>query len=451
MSARLEEEAGWSRWQRPRPSAAQRRTDIWVGLAVLAASGLVTVLVNSMGAFTFGSAPSLGEQLAWTALMTAPLMVRTRFPFAVLLVVGVVFIAAQVRQVGDNLVPSIALFLAMYTVGAWERNRTVARWARLGMIVVMFGWLGFSLVRALFGPSHAFERAAGPLDPFVAAVTYEIGLNVLFFLSAYVFGNAAWLSARRQAELVRQAEELRRSQEQNTRGAVVAERVRIARDLHDVVAHHVSVMGVQAGAARRVLDKDGDAAREALRSVEDTARVAIGELRDLLGVLRAETDGGAAPPTDTDGQYPSSPGLADVPELVATARAAGLEVDLGVYGEARRVPDGVALSAYRVAQEALTNVVRHAGARKADVRVRYLTDTLEIEITDDGLAGSRRHDSRADQGFGLLGMRERVAVHGGEVEVGPRRDGGFRVRAVLPTRAEQSTPDTSDGVAVSAS
>jgi signal transduction histidine kinase len=451
MSAMRERGADWSRWQRPRPTPAQRRRDVWLGLAVVAGSVFVTVLVNSMGAFAFGTAPSLSEQVAWTAAMSAPLMVRTRFPVAVLCMVGVLFIAAQVRQIGDNSVPSIVLFLAIYTVGAWEPNRTVARWARIGVIAAMFGWLGVSLVLALLEPTPTFEDAAGPVDPLVAAVIYKIGFNVLFFLSAYFFGNAAWLSARRQAELVAQAEELRRSQEQNTRGAVVAERVRIARDLHDVVAHHVSVMGVQAGAARRVLDKDGDAAREALRAVEDTARVAIGELRGLLGVLRAEPDGGAAPVADaTAGSYPSSPGLAELPDLVSNARATGLEVDLGVYGEVRPVPDGVALSAYRVAQEALTNVVRHADARKAEVRVRYLAGTLEVEITDDGLAPAP--DDRGNRGFGLLGMRERVAVHGGELEAGPRRDGGYRVRAALPTGgAEPSTSDTTAGAKVFAS
>jgi len=142
FSAMRERGADWSRWQRPRPTPAQRRRDVWLGLAVVAGSVFVTVLVNSMGAFAFGTAPSLSEQVAWTAAMSAPLMVRTRFPVAVLCMVGVLFIAAQVRQIGDNSVPSIVLFLAIYTVGAWEPNRTVARWARIGVIAAMFGWLG---------------------------------------------------------------------------------------------------------------------------------------------------------------------------------------------------------------------------------------------------------------------------------------------------------------------
>jgi signal transduction histidine kinase len=432
MGTARDQELAWDRWARPGPTPAQRRRDVLVGLGVFAGAMVVTVLINSMGAFFFDSVPSLAEQFAWTAAMTLPLTVRSRFPIPVLVAVGALFIAGQARQIGDNLIPSIALFLAIYTVGAWERNRTLARWSRVLVIVAMFSWLGIALVKALLAPAATFEGAAGPLDPFLASVLYNIGFNLLFFLSAYFFGNMAWLSARREAQLAESAAELGRSQEQNTRGAVVAERVRIARDLHDVVAHHVSVMGVQAGAARRVLDKDPATASEALRAVEETARDAIGELRGLLGVLRADEP--VAEPVGT-----AHPGLAQLPELVSTARSAGLEVDFGVYGDARPVPDGVALSVYRVAQEALTNVVKHAGARRVDVRVRYLADSLEVEVTDDGRAGPV-----SGAGFGLLGMRERVAVHGGELEAGPRSDAGYRVRAALPTkpadREEMSTP-----------
>ena len=211
------------------------------------------------------------------------------------------------------------------------------------------------------------------------------------------------------------------------RGAVVAERVRIARDLHDVVAHHVSVMGVQAGAARRVLDRDLDLARSTLQTVEDTARTAIGELRGLLGVLRADPAEEPVPVEEGLGAQTSSPGLEQLPELAAMARSAGLEVEHGVYGEPRPVPEGVALTVYRIVQEALTNVVKHAGAASADVRVRFLEQALEVEVADDG-----RGAGSGSGGFGLVGMRERVAVHGGELEAGPRRDGWYRVRARFP-------------------
>jgi len=408
------------RWRREPPTAAQQRRDVWVGLAVVAGALAMTTLVDSMGAHVFPTAPSLTEQLAWAAAVSAPLMVRRRYPLLVVIVVGVLFIAAQARQTGDNLAPSIALFLAIYTCGAWERNRVAARWVRVGVITAMFLWLGLSF--ALAAPLGPMPGAAGPIDPVVATVIYGFGFNLLFFLSAYFFGEVAWTSARRQAELERQAAELLESQEANTRGAIVAERVRIARDLHDVVAHHVSVMGVQAGAARRVLESNRELASSALRTVEETARTAIGELHGLLGVLRAESDG-ETPPA----------GLDQLSDLVASARSAGLEVEHGVFGEPRPVPDGVAVSAYRVVQEALTNVVKHARARRADVRVRYLDSALEVEVTDDGRGGAGDHGT----GFGLLGMRERIAVHGGELEAGPRSGAGYRVRASFPAARER--------------
>ncbi|MFI9010885.1 sensor histidine kinase [Actinosynnema sp. NPDC053489] len=415
----------WARWRRPGPTAAQSRQDAWLAAAAVAGAVAVTALVTSMGAVPWDDTPHLVEQFAWGVALTAPLVVRRRFPVAALFAVGALFIGAQARHVADNLVPSVALFLAIFSAGAWGRDRARAKWARIAVIAVMFGWLGFGLVRFLVDPVPAFEGAAGPLDPVLASVLYGIGFNLLFFLTAYFFGDMAWVSARREAELEHRAEQLRRSQEQNTRGAIVAERVRIARDLHDVVAHHVSVMGVQAGAARRVLDRDPELAREALRTVEDTARTAIGELRGLLGVLRADPEEEVR---EGAGER-SSPGLDQLPELAEQARSAGLAVAHGVYGEPRPVPEGVALSVYRIVQESLTNVVRHADASRADVRVRFLEKSLEVEVADDGRG---RAGASGGAGFGLVGMRERVAVHGGELEAGPRRDAGYLVRARFP-------------------
>jgi signal transduction histidine kinase len=369
----------WSRWRRPRPTPAGLRRDVWLMLAVLIGATLMTVFINSVGAFAFGDAPSLTEQYVWGTALALPLVVRRRFPAAVLIVVGVLYIGAQMRHMGDNLVPSVVLFLVFYTVGAWEQNRTLARWSRLGVIALMFGWLLFNLGDYLTSPPPPFDDAVGPLDPVVASVLLNILVNIVYFLAAYRFGDMAWLSARRQVELEHRTEQLHESQERNTQGAIVAERLRIARDLHDVVAHHVSVMGVQAGAARRALDKDPALTRAALQTVEETARTAIGELRGLLGVLRSEP--AEEQPAET---FPASPGLDQLSELVSNARSAGLDVRHGVYGEPRPVPDGVALSAYRVVQEALTNVVKHAGARNAEVRVRYLDSALEVEVTDRG-------------------------------------------------------------------
>ncbi|MEU4804880.1 sensor histidine kinase [Actinosynnema sp. NPDC023587] len=415
----------WSQWRRPRPSPARQRHDWWLALGVTAGSVVMTALVTSMGAHASGPGPGLAEQYAWGAAVSAPLALRRRYPLVVPVVVGAVFIAGQARSVSDNLVPSIALFIALYSAGAWARNRTAARRVRLAVIAGMFLWLGYALVRFTVQPAPPFEGVTGPLDPVLASVLYGIVFNLMFFLSAYFFGGVAWLSARRRAELEHWGGQLRLSQEQNTRGAIVAERIRIARDLHDVVAHHVSVMGVQAGAARRVLERDPELARSALQTVEETARTAIGELRGLLGVLRAEPD----EQPDPAGGETSSPGLEQLPELAARARSTGLDVDHGVFGDPRPVPEAVALSAYRVVQESLTNVVKHASARRADVRVRFLETSLEVEVADDGRG---RSGAPGRGGFGLVGMRERVAVHGGRLEAGPRRGGGYRVRAWFP-------------------
>jgi signal transduction histidine kinase len=443
----------WQNWRRPGPARLWERADLVLTAAAMAGAATITVLINSTGLFFQGRAPSLGEQLAWGVALTAPLLLRRRFPATVALLVAAVFIAGQVRQVGDNLVPAIALFLAIYSLGAWGRNRTVARWVRVGIIVAMFAFVGLNWYRAFAKLPEAFDDAAGPLDPVLAAALYDVGVNLLYFLAAYAFGNQAWESARRRQQLTVQSEELRRSQAENARQAVVAERVRIARDLHDVVAHHVSVMGVQASAARRVLDSDPEVASQSLAAVESTARTAIEELNGLLGVLRADGgDGGGggaggdgSPPAD---ERPPLPGLNQLGRLVEETRGTGLQVTLAVYGEPAPVPDALALSAYRVVQEALTNTVKHAAATAVDIRVRYLEDSLEVEVNDDGRSAG---GASAGSGLGLVGMRERVAVHGGELVVGPRRQGGFqvRVRFRLGDRAGAAVSDRPSPTAVS--
>jgi signal transduction histidine kinase len=312
----------------------------------------------------------------------------------------------------------------------------VARWVRVGVVAAMFGLITFNTYRELGAQTPDFEDAAGPLDPVLAATLYLFGINVLYFAAAWIFGNQAWESARRRHELAVQGEQLRRSQAENARQAVTAERVRIARDLHDVVAHHVSVMGVQAAAARRVLDSDPAVARQSLSAVEATARTAIDELNGLLVVLRADGDQPASAPAEQrapeqrapEDTHRPTPGVEQLDRLVDETRATGLPVSYEVFGDPRPVPAAVALSAYRVVQEALTNTVKHAGASTADVRVRYLEQSLEVEINDDG----RGAHGTTSSGFGLVGMRERVAVHGGQLDVGPRRGGGFQVRARFP-------------------
>jgi signal transduction histidine kinase len=199
-----------------------------------------------------------------------------------------------------------------------------------------------------------------------------------------------------------------------------AERARIARELHDVIAHSVSVIVVQAGAAEPLVDEDPEQARAALRSIRSTAGEALGEMRRLLGILRTADDELALDP---------QPSVARLDPLLVQARAAGLDVGLAVAGEPRPLTPGLDLAAYRIVQEALTNTRKHGGASRAEIALRYGTSEVEVEVVDDGTTV----EPTLDGGHGLVGMRERVALYGGTLHVGARPGGGFVVRAVLPT------------------
>jgi signal transduction histidine kinase len=219
----------------------------------------------------------------------------------------------------------------------------------------------------------------------------------------------------------RRAQIAERERDLVAREAVVEERARIARELHDVIAHHVSMIVLQAGAERRVLDETHVSTREVLETVERTGRSALTEMRRLLGMLRADASEPLTP----------QPGLRDVPILVTQLREAGLPVELNVEGEPQELPIGIELSAYRIVQEALTNALKHAGEARASVDIRYGSDSLELEIADDGAGASAPVPSG---GHGLLAMRERVALYGGRLDAGRRPNGGFVVRVLLPIR-----------------
>jgi signal transduction histidine kinase len=275
-------------WQRPGPTARQRHADLLIGSAVVAAALLNVILVRSVGMFVFGVRRGVGEMLIWAAVVTVPLFWRRVYPEAVVLVIAVVFIVGQIRGAQESEIASGTIFAAIYTVGAWGRDRARARWMRIAVIGAMFVWLAVSwLVAADTIPPGGLPGASGDLPPLLSGIVNSILINMLVLGFAYLFGETAWLAARREHQLRVQSDELRDARAAAEERAVFGERVRIARELHDVVAHHVSVMGIQAAAARRAMEKDTGKARGALASVEQSARTAVDELRVMLGALRA--------------------------------------------------------------------------------------------------------------------------------------------------------------------
>ena len=279
----------------------------------------------------------------------------------------------------------------------------------------------------------------GVLERRKAYAGYGISIAVLVFVASMLpnksVGNYLWplvlfsavwaagffLSSRSQqiAEAAERADRAEQAREEEARAAVAEERARIARELHDVVGHSVSVMTVQAAAARRLLLPEQERERQALLVVEQTGREALAEMRRLVGVLRRPEEAPALAP---------QPSLGHVDKLVAQAQDAGLPVELHVEGKPVQLPAGVDLTAYRLVQEGLTNAVKHARAGRAEVLVRYSDGQVEITVRDDGRGGGDGNGS----GHGLVGMRERVSVYGGELEAGPRPEGGYALHARLP-------------------
>jgi signal transduction histidine kinase len=318
------------------------------------------------------------------------------------ILVGLVVIGSGIAQAAAGIslhtavAPVVGIFIASWSIGAYEtRPRAV-----LGLTLLVCGtWIGMG-VDVLRGTDHY----SGTDVPWVGALVLTPGVLGIAF------------GARTRS--LQRAEARTAQLELEQREAVVAERARIARELHDVIAHSVSVMTVQAGAAEEMLKRDPERALEPVRAVQETGRQALVEMKRLVGMLREEDDEiGLAP----------QPGLADLDRLVAQVRDAGLPVEVRIEGEPRPLPLGVDLSAYRVVQEALTNALKHAGRATATVTLRYGASDVTIEVADDGAGAGKKSG-----GHGLIGMRERIGVFGGTFAAGPRDTGGFAVSARLP-------------------
>lgn len=437
-------------WRRTAPGPDALRDDVLLAAGLFVASLLSFSLWQVAGIYDDPAPPWLS--VLCLAGVTLPLALRRRRPCAVLVVVSAVFIVLGSTQVPETLVANIALFLALYTVGAWGPDRRRAMVVRALVIVAMFVWLIIVLFLSATDPEALPELSrVGVFSPLVAFLLIQLLTNVAYFAAGYWFGQNAWNAARERARVEARTRELEVERRVVAGQAVALERLRLARELHDAVAHHVSLMGVQASAARTLLPPDAARAAGALEHVEEAARQAIGELQGILGTLR---DAGAG---EGGGDAVGSLDVDRLPQLVEETEAAGLRTSFQVVGEPRPLPPLVSLNLYRIAQEALTNTRKHAGtSARADVRLRYLPDAVELEVADDGVgarargAAARAADTLggSGSGLGLLGMRERVTADGGTLHAGPRPRGGFLVRAHVPLASGPAGAAGADGPSV---
>jgi signal transduction histidine kinase len=389
--------------------------------AILSAAALLSVyatfeLLRQDPAFKEPAKP--GIILALLAVML-PLALRRRFPLMVACFVIGAFVIGRLASHPD--MPVLAGWEGTMTVWAcWIALYSAVvharRTRRMALVVVM-------LAAVLFGEvvREVFFYKGGAYGGLPLNETVLLAYNAVSIALPILLGLAVRSRRERERELATRTRELQSEREENARRAVLEERVRIARELHDVVAHHVSVMGVQAGAARRVMAQQPGKAEEVLSSIEASSRQAVLELHRLLGVLRR---------ADQPDELTSQPDLAQLPDLVAQAGQGGLKVELSIEGEPRALSRTLEVSAYRVIQEALTNALRHSGGTTATVRVDYQPAALEIEVLDGGSGTARSHTGLG--GHGLLGMRERVGLHGGHLRAGLTPQGGFAVHATFP-------------------
>jgi signal transduction histidine kinase len=396
--------ARYRRFMRPHRWAGSHQSDLLDAVIALSLAATAQYEIWAAPVFDDGiPGPRLANAVL-LLLITVPLAWRRRAPTVVFTLV-LAIIGLQIGLIDEKhseqppIEEWIALLLIFYSLAAYaERRRAIVAGALGGLFIVG-------------GDVEGLMSGRATIDNTVPA----------WFMLAAAFGIGLALRGQRiqSTILARRAERLEREREQLARLAVAEERLRIGRELHDIVAHAISVMVVQAQAGQRVLEGEQTSARETLTSIESTGRQALVEMRRLLGMLRTEDGALVLAPR---------PSLAYLDELAERLREAGLPVELHVEGAVKPLPPGVDLSAYRIVQEALTNTLQHAGPATAQVIVRYREGEIELEITDDGHGSGEG----CGDGKGLIGMRERAALVGGHVEAGTNGGPGYTVRARLP-------------------
>lgn len=407
-------------WVRAVPRAAAWQ-DPLLGLAVAVASVMTDPRVLD------GTTPHLWLSVLWAAALGAELAVRRRYPLTTGALIVAVFLGMQITEVGDRLVAQVAVVVGLYTITAWGRDRDAARVVSTAVTAVALVWMVVGLVART-------DELAASVDgvPLSSLVVLTAVSNVVALAVTLAFGQTSWRSAHRLAQLEARTRQLAEEQVRSERAAVAIEKMRIARELHDVVAHHISVVGVHAGAARLAAGPDAPAG-PALARIEDSAREAVEELRGLLTTLR-DDDGSA------DDLAPASLSIDLLPALVADARPADGDQVLRVDGTPRPLRPTVEATVVRTAQEAMTNVRKHAGPEAAvAVTLRYGTDHVTLLVENTHAEGRRVAPASGGPGTGLghVGMRERAAALGGTVHAGPTTAGhrvatGYSVRLELP-------------------
>ena len=402
--------------------------------------------------------PTLGYvQRLYDFLRRHPTGVDAFWAFVLFGISGLGAVAVAEADGRDPALASVPVIIGLCLVVALRRrwtDRMLLLAAGIGVLQMVFdvqpGPANFAMLVIIYtaaadGPpwasrfAHGGGLAAAPLSqlrwPDGASGVWGHLLFMVFmvvpFALAWVLGDSIRTRRAYLAQLEERADRLEREREAQSKVAVAAERARIARELHDVVAHNVSVMVVQADGAAYVLDAAPDQAKQALATISGTGRQALAEMRRLLGVLRTGEP-------EESGEYVPQPDVEQLDELIEQVRGAGLPVDFRVEGTPRPLPSGVELTAYRIVQEALTNTRKHGGENAgASVRLVYFDDGLGLLVEDDGKGAPHElyEDGGADgEGHGLIGMRERVGMVGGTLDAGPRPGGGFRISALLPLK-----------------
>jgi len=385
--------------------------DAAIAIALAVVSTLSLWVTTSYIEVDFREPDALGVLLS--AASALPIAWRRRYPMTVVFLTGVPTVLISELNYAQS-VSGIGLLIAVYTVAAYtSRRRSLA-----GLLAAI-----------------VFLVVAVNIDNLPTSLL-DLTASVAIIFGAWAFGRSIGIRRVYTAELEERAKRLERAREADVRAIVAEERNRIARELHDVVGHHVSVMTVQAAAAQRTFDRDPRRAREAMAAIESTGREALAEMRRIVGVLRTHDQ--------ADHDLAPLPGVGEIGRLVEQVREAGLDVAFSIDGVPAPLAPGIDVTVYRIVQEALTNTLKHAGPTRAEVVLRYRPKDLFVRVSDDGyglasaLAKPALVNGARPTGHGLLGMRERVTLYGGRLYTGPRSGGGYEVVAHIPLEPNSS-------------